>query len=136
MTDILIDTGSWVALTDRSEKDHKKCVQWIKSFRGRLFSTDAVLTEVQYLLNFSIEAQSAAIDFVLTGAITIVPSSKENLIKIKELMMKYRDVPMDFADASLVAIANDLGIHHIATFDKKDFGIYRFGRKGCFVILP
>jgi len=133
---ILMDTGPWVALIDRSEKKHKECSEWLKQFTGRIFSTEAVLTEVLYLLNFSYEAQATAIDFVLKGTVTLMPLSVENLEKAKQLMSKYKDIPMDFADASLVVIANDLGISHIATLDKKDFGIYRFGNKKHFVILP
>ncbi len=132
---ILMDTGPWVALIDRSEKKHKECSEWLKQFTGRIFSTEAVLTEVLYLLNFSYEAQATAIDFVLKGTVTLMPLSVENLEKAKQLMSKYKDIPMDFADASLVVIANDLGISHIATLDKKDFGIYRFGNKKRFVIL-
>ncbi len=70
---VLMDTGPWVALIDRSENRHAECVEWFKQFEGEIFSTGAVLTEVLYLLNFSSRAQSAAIDFVLNGAITLVP---------------------------------------------------------------
>ncbi len=136
MTDILMDTGPWVALIDRSEKKHKECSEWLEQFRGKMFSTEAVLTEVLYLLNFSYEAQAKAIDFVLTGTVMLIPLSVENLEKARRLMLKYKDIPMDFADASLVVLANDLKISHIATLDKKDFGIYRIGNKKYFVILP
>ncbi len=53
----ILDTGPWVALIDRSETRHAECVQWLKNFSGSLYSTEAVLTEVLYLLNFSITAQ-------------------------------------------------------------------------------
>lgn len=70
---LLMDTGPWVALIDRSENRHGECVEWFRQFEGEIFSTEAVLTEVLYLLNFSSQPQSAAIDFVLNGAITLVP---------------------------------------------------------------
>jgi len=91
---------------------------------------------VLYLLNFSSAAQEAALDFVLEGAITLVPSSMESLSFTKILMKKYQDLPMDFADASLVSLAHDLGIHHIVTFDKRDFHIYRLPEKQSFIVLP
>jgi len=131
-----MDTGPWVALIDRSEARHGQCVQWFETFKGEIFSTEAVLTEVLYLLNFSQQAQAAAMDFVLEGAIALVPASLESLGAAKRLMKKYADLPMDFADATLVRLAQDLSIHHIATFDRKGFGIYRLSGGKAFVVLP
>ena len=131
----ILDTGPWVALIDRSESKHSICVQWLKNYSGRLYSTEAVLTEVLYLLNFSVKAQSAAIDFVLKSVVEIIPSSVESLKKAKNLIKKYSDLPMDYADAILVCLAMDTRIRDIITFDEKDFNIYRV-KKQPFVIAP
>jgi predicted nucleic acid-binding protein len=132
----IIDTGPWVALIDRSESRHAQCVQWIKDFSGRLYSTEAVLTEVLYILNFSITAQCAALDFVLESVVEIVPSSTDSLKKTKNLMKKYADLPMDFADATIVCLAAETGLQNIVTFDKKDFAIYKLPKKKSFTIMP
>jgi predicted nucleic acid-binding protein len=131
-----MDTGPWVALIDRSEGKHNQCVEWFRQFEGDIFSSEAVLTEVLYLLNSSSKAQSAAFDFVLNGAITIVASDLESLRKAKKLMVKYGDIPMDYADATLVCLADDLSIPHVVTFDVRGFGIYRLSLKRPFIILP
>ncbi len=56
--------------------------------------------------------------------------------RIRELMAKYRDRPMDFADAALVRVAERERIETIFTVDRSDFEVYRlFGRKR-FKILP
>jgi len=133
---VIMDTGPWVALIDRSETMHKRCVEWLRQFEGTIFSSEAVLTEVIYLLNFSSKAQSAAIDFILNGAITLVPLSLESLKKTKKLMEKYKDIPMDYADATLVCLAEDLSINHVMTFDSKHFSIYRLSSKKPFLIFP
>ena len=125
-----------MALIDRSESMHLNSVHWLKQFSGTLYSTEAVLTEVLYLLNFSIKAQSAAIDFVVESLIEIVPSNRESLRKTKNLMRKYADLPMDYADATLVCLSMDTGILNIVTFDKKDFTIYRSQGKKKFNIMP
>jgi len=132
---VLMDTGPWIALIDRSESKHEDCLDWFSRFQGEIFSSEAVLTEVLYLLGFSLKAQMAAFDFVLKGAITLVPSSIESLVSVKKLMKKYHDLPMDYADATLVSIALDSGIQHAVTLDKKHFSIYRAKRKP-FTILP
>ena len=133
---VILDTGPWVALIDRSESKHLECVAWLKGFDGEIFSTEAVLTEVLYLLNFSYSAQSAAFDFVLNGAVSLVPSNLESLERANKLMEKYNDLPMDFADATLICLAQDLAIKNIVTFDKKHFSIYRLQGRQTFVILP
>jgi hypothetical protein len=133
---VIMDTGPWVALIDRSEGRHEECVTWLKGYRGDMLSTEAVLTEVLCLLDFSVFAQSAALDFVLTGTITIVPSGFESLASVKRLMTKYQDLPMDFADATLVALADDLDVQDIVTFDGDHFGIYRFKKKKGFHLSP
>jgi predicted nucleic acid-binding protein len=132
----ILDTGPWVALIDRSESRHAECVQWLKNFSGRLYSTEAVLTEVLYLLNFSIVAQCAALDFVLESVVEIVPASTKSLKRTKNLMKKYTDLPMDFADATIVCLATDTGMQNIVTFDKKDFAIYKLSKKKGFTIMP
>jgi len=131
----IIDTGPWVALIDRSEKKHDTCVQWLKNYSGKLYSTEAVLTEVLYLLNFSVKAQTAAIDFIIESVVEIIPSSVDSLMKVKRLINKYSDLPMDFADATIVCLAIDTGIKNIITFDQKDFNIYRL-KNQPFVITP
>jgi predicted nucleic acid-binding protein len=132
----IFDTGPWVALIDRSESRPPECVTWLQNFSGRLYSTEAVLTEVLYILNFSITAQRAALDFVLESVIEIVPSSTASLKKTKNLMKKYADLPMDFADATIVCLANETGMQNIVTFDQKDFSIYKLPKKKSFTIMP
>ena len=132
----ILDTGPWVALIDKSESKHDICVRWLKNFSGKLYSTESVLTEVLYLLNFSVKAQTAAIDFVLKSVVEIIPSSVKSMKKIKTLIKKYSDLPMDYADATIVCLAMDTGIYNIITLDQKDFNIYKFKKKQSFVIMP
>jgi len=132
---VILDTGPWVALIDRSETGHEMCAQWLKDYSGKIYSTEAVLTEVLYLLDFSVKAQSAAIDFVLKSVVELIPTSVESLGRVKNLMKKYSDLPMDYADATIVCLAIDTRIKNIVTFDKRDFGIYRIKRQ-TFQIMP
>ncbi|WP_031387596.1 type II toxin-antitoxin system VapC family toxin [Desulfonatronum thiodismutans] len=132
----LLDTGPWVALIDASETSHGACVEWFGAFSGKLYSTEPVLTEVLYLLNFSLKAQQAAMDYVLRGIVTIVPTDLQALESAKTLMGKYADLPMDFADASLVVLASESRILNVVTLDDRDFRVYRTIDKKAFAILP
>ncbi|WP_045220545.1 type II toxin-antitoxin system VapC family toxin [Desulfonatronum thioautotrophicum] len=132
----LLDTGPWVALIDSSEESHGKCVEWFSEFRGKLYSTEPVLTEVLYLLNFSLKAQHACMDYVLRGIVTLVPTDVQALKSARMLMSKYADLPMDFADATLVLLASESQILNIVTLDHRDFGVYRTLTKKSFQIFP
>ena len=133
---VLLDTGPWVALIDKSETMHTKCFKWLQGFSGELYSTEAVLTEVMYLLNFSPAAQLSALDFVIKGAVNLVPSTKDSLQRVEKLMDKYSDLPMDFADATLFALAEETQVFNICTLDKKDFTLYRLSTNRSFMIHP
>ena len=89
-----------------------------------------------YLLNFSINAQSAALDFVIESVIDIIPLNIDSTRRCKNLMQKYSDLPMDYADATIVCLAMDTGIQNIVTFDEKDFSIYKFSRSKNFSLIP
>jgi len=132
----LLDTGPWVALIDRSESKHTLCLQWFESFTGSIYSTEAVLTEVLYLLNFSMQAQQAALDFVLREIVTLVPTDTHSLATCRWLIEKYADLPMDYADATLVCLASESKILNIATLDLRDFSVYRSIDNQMFTLLP
>ena len=133
---VILDTGPWVALLDRSEARHSECINWLEHFKGEIYTSEAVLTEVLYLLNFSLRAQMAAIGHILQGMAVLVPASLSSLKRARRLMEKYRNLPMDYADASLVCLAEDLSLTDIVTFDKRDFGIFRLPSGRHFHILP
>ncbi len=136
MPNLLLDTGPFVALLDSSERNHERCVRFFKAFHGQIFTTEPVLTEVLYLLGPSVKDQRAAVDFILRGGATLVPQSLESLKRTIELMEKYKDVPMDFADATLVVLAEEMEVAEILTLDKKGFNTYRIHGRKAFKVLP
>ena len=136
MRNLLFDTGPFVALLDTSERNHERCVEFFEEFRGQLFTTEPVLTEVLYLLSPSIKSQKAGIEFVLKGGAILVPQSTGSLKRGLELMEKYKDVPMDFADSTLVALGEEMEITEIFTLDVKGFSAYRMHGKKAFRLWP
>jgi predicted nucleic acid-binding protein len=106
-------------------------VEFLRKFKGELISDLPVVTEALYLLDFSVEAQVGFIRWLLAGGVTLIDVIPEDLERSAELLEKYRDLPADFADATLVAIAERMGLREIATIDR-DFGIYRLEGKRAF----
>jgi len=120
----LIDSGPIVALFDKKDSLHEPVLKFIKSYKGSLLTTWAVLTEVLYLLSFSIDVQQDVLEWISRGSLTLKDISTQDIKYIKQRMLKYSNVPMDLADASLMCISEKERIKHIISVDS-DFSIYR-----------
>ena len=132
---ILVDTGPLVALIHEDDNEHRACKDAFASFNEPLGTVWPVLTEAIYLLSFSWEAQTALMEMIETGAVEILPLGVADIPRIRELMRKYRDLPMDLADAALVRVAERERLRRVFTIDRRDFQIYRPSRIGRFVVL-
>ncbi|MCB1035988.1 MAG: hypothetical protein KDD47_19355 [Acidobacteria bacterium] len=95
-----------------------------------------MLTEATHLLDRVHGGSAACLDFFLRGGATLVPTSRRSLERCRTLMEKFADLPMDYADATLVALGEELGTARILTTDRRDFGVYRLASGEPFVILP
>jgi len=71
-----------------------------------------------------------------TQALALAPLDPGDAPRMRELMEKYRDLPMDLADAALVRVAERESLTEIFTLDRKHFSIYRPGRRRRFAIVP
>ena len=131
MRKTLIDSGPLIALFDRTDKYHTASVEFIKANRSKLITTLASITETLHLLGFSRKAQIDFLGWINAGAVTIEPITANDLYRIRELTIKYSDLPMDFADACLVFLGEKLNIDRIATIDR-DFDVYRMKGKRPF----
>jgi uncharacterized protein len=133
---ILVDTGPLVALIHEDDNQHRTCKEAFSNLSEPLGTVWPVLTEAMYLLSFSWEAQTALMEMIETGAVEIVPLGVDDVPRMRELMRKYRDLPMDLADAALVRVAERERQRRIFTIDRRDFQIYRPARIGRFAIIP
>ena len=133
---ILVDAGPLVALIHEDDNHHRPCKDAFANFSEPLGTVWPVLTEAMYLLSFSWEAQTALMEMIEHGAVEILPLGASDIPRIRELMRKYRDLPMDLADAALVRVAERERLRRIFTIDQRDFQIYRPLRIGRFVVLP
>ena len=133
---ILIDTGPVVAFFDKDDRHHALCVEILREIREPLVTTWPVLTECFYLLNFSWNVQDDLWTFIERGGVEIHPLEMNHSVQCHELMRQYQDLPMDLADATLVSLADTLGVSKIFTLDQKDFSIYRYKQKKRFTLIP
>ena len=133
---VIIDTGPLVALFDDTEPAHEHCHAVLKQQKNALITTWPVLTEAFHFLGGWDRGQGKLWDFVLSGGVRVGEIPEELYPRIRELMKKYSDNPMDLADASLVAIAEYHKIKKIFTLDLRDFLRYRPHHCKHFDIVP
>lgn len=124
----LIDAGPLIALFDKSDDYHKSILRFMRDYKGKLVTSWAVITEVLHMLDFNVNVQMDFLKWVERDAMEIPILSKCHISRIIELSEKYSDVPMDFADATLMVISEAEKISEIITIDS-DFHVYRNIRK-------
>ena len=125
---ILIDSGPIIALFDADDKYHNRVKDFLKKNSFNFISTLAVFTEVSHMLDFSVRAQLDFYEWVMFKGIIISDINQNDMLHLAELTKKYADLPMDFADASLVITAEKTNIREIISLDK-NFDIYRLAGK-------
>jgi len=131
MYKILIDSGPLIALFDASDSYHQPSIEFIKQNTAMLVTSLASVTETLHLLAFNRNAQADFLSWLNAGAVDIETIDNEDLLVIKDMMLKYSDLPMDFADACLVYLGDKLNINSVATIDR-DFDVYRLKDKKTF----
>jgi len=133
---ILVDAGPLVAIVDRSDQHHQSCAEALAGIREPLVTVWPALTEAFYLLSGVPRGQDAVGELVERGAIRLLPLDERDLPRIRELMRKYGDRPMDLADAAVVCVAERERIRTIFTVDKADFSVYRLHGRTRVKIIP
>lgn len=132
----LLDSGAILAILNRQDRWHVLCTEEFSHLRKPLLTSVAVLTEVLYMVSSYSHRVNAAWDFIRSGTLTLGAITDSDLPALSQLMHQYRDRPMDFADATLVHLAERESLTTILTVDFSDFQTYRIAGRRRFRILP
>jgi predicted nucleic acid-binding protein len=134
MNPVLLDTGVIVAWLNRRDHHHRRCATVLSSLRQPIATCEAVVVESCYMM----QSIPAAIDRVLAnvadGTFQIPFQLSASAAEVAGILRKYRDTPADFADACLIAMADQLNTGDILTLDS-DFVHYRWKRNRRFNML-
>ena len=134
MKSIVVDSGFLIGLFDDTDALHGRCRAWLRDYRGRFLTTEAVLTEALALL--STAQQLRCLEWLGDAAragLLNVEREPLDFRAIEKLARKYADQPMDFADASVVLLAGRTGVREILTADRRDFAVYRLAGRLRFI---
>lgn len=127
---ILLDTGVLVALLHSDDGRHHAAARWLAGCNAKLHTVEAVLTETAFFLPARRRATIA--ELVARGTIVIHRPDAAGYKRIGVILAKYANLDSDWADAMLVWLAEETGVHAIATFDVRDFSTYRIHGRSKF----
>ena len=133
---ILVEAGPLIALIHEDDNEHQRCRETFAPMNEPLGTVWPAIADAVHLLSFASQAQEALWEMIEMGAVEILPLGIDEIARMKVLMRKYRDLPMDLADVALVRVAERERLRRILTLDRRDFQIYRPSRIGRFAIIP
>lgn len=133
---LLVDTGPLVAVQKPNDTAHAACIRVLREAKSALATTWPTITEAISLLGYSFDAQEGLLEMIMQGDLQLLPLEARDVPRLRDLMRKYRDLPMELADASLVHVAERERLDTIFTLDRRDFGVYRLPRGRRFTIVP
>jgi predicted nucleic acid-binding protein len=133
---VLVDTGPLVAYLDRGDPTHEFVRARWELMAGRFVTTAAVFTEAMHFLGPMPSGSEALISFFREGPLMLIDVFRLAMLeRASTLMRRYRNVPMDFADATLIVLAENLNTANILTLDERGFRTFRYGRNKLFRLL-
>jgi predicted nucleic acid-binding protein len=135
MKPILVDTGPLVAILSRTDEYHRACVNALRSLPSPLLTCWPVITEAVWLLRGSPSAVQRLLGSIGGGFLELLPLEGTEAKAIAAFMMRYETIGPQLADAALVYLAYREHLDTIFTLDRRDFSIYRIGKR-AFNIIP
>jgi uncharacterized protein len=125
---LLIDTGPLVALLNRRDRYHTWARRTFDAVEPPIFTCEAVLSEVCFLLGGAPGGPDAVLGLVDAGVIKVDFRLDQEAAALSALMKKFADVPMSLADACLVRMTEIEVQSTVVTLDS-DFRVYRRNRR-------
>lgn len=134
---ILVDTGPLVAAADADDANHRSCVQFFAQAQRPLLVAASVIPEVCYLLARYLGSTAEATFLrAFPDELTLEDVTVSDLRRSADLVEQYSDLPLGMVDASLIAVAERLGLRTVATLDRRHFSVVRPRHLAAFELVP
>jgi predicted nucleic acid-binding protein len=138
---ILCDSGPLIAAAASNDADHRACTEMFTGLRlagRRLLVPQTVVAEVGYMLAawVSTEVEAKFLDAVAAEDFEVVNLTSADFARMAELVRGYDDLQLGTTDASVIAVAERLGVREIATLDRRHFTAVRPRHLDAFTLLP
>ncbi len=136
MNAIVFDTGPLAAALNASDGRHTECASLLVSVTSRRLLPSPVLTEVCWLLERWPRLEAAFLAEVARGSFELVHLTPADLERMGDLVLQYADFPLGAVDASVIAVAERLGVERVATLDRRHFSVVRPKHTSTLTLLP
>jgi uncharacterized protein len=135
---LLLDTGPIVAAANTADPEHASCARLLAAYPEPFVVTGLVVSEATYLLGKYLGhvAEAALLRSLATERFRIEALGAGDLTRMAELVEQYADLGFGATDASLVAVAERLGLVEIATIDRRHFTVVRPRHTASLRLLP
>lgn len=135
---VIVDSSFIYALFNHSEAHHIDAVNFAIGNTEELLMPDAVLPELSYLFrrDFGYAGVQRLLESIQSFNARYVPITADDIPQMHEITMRYASAEFDIVDCCIMAIAERLSITRIATFDRRDFSIYRPRHCPFFKLMP
>lgn len=134
---LICDTGALLDYVVKGAADHRAFREAIDRARTR-YVPGLVLAEVDYFLRHERPAMRILLADMARGAFTYAAPSLRLLTRAMEIDQDYEEMDLGLVDASIVALAEEIGVTRIATRDVRDFSAVRLadGQSFDLVVQP
>lgn len=131
---LICDTGALLDYLVKGAPDHQRFRHAIDRARTR-YVPGLVVAEVDYFLRDERAAMNAFMDDLARGAFTYAPPAVDRLVRAMEIDRRYGDLGLGLVDASVVVLAEDLGIRRLATRNVRHFAAVRLRDGSAFELV-
>ena len=129
----LVDTGPLMAYLDADDPAHTEVALLWDKFTGHLYTTSAVITETMHFVSADPEGAESLAELIDASSMDVYDLTQPpELREAAALMKRYADTPMDFADATLVLLAEAISTYDIFTLDRRGFAVFRTRKNQAF----
>jgi len=137
-TQVVVDTGPRVAIADRDDDHHQVCLDWFDRYAGPVIVPAPVIVEVCWLLGRRVgpAAETAFLAGLSGDDPRIEALGPADYRRSAELVNRYADLDLGFVDAAVIAVAERLRVHTIATINLRDFHVVRPTHIDALTLVP
>ena len=132
----VVDTGPLYAVVDEDDADHARCRAALEQAGNRLIIPTMIIAEATYLIGTRLGPDVEARFLRSLSRIHVEAPTPDDWPRIADLVEQYGDFPLGGADASVIALAERLGIETIVTLDDRHFRAVRPRHRKAFRLLP
>jgi uncharacterized protein len=135
---LICDTGPLYAAMDRSDEDHASCAALLANSDESLVVPAPVVVELDWLSSTRL-GPKPFLEFlgdVADGVVEVADLTRSDLLRVRDLLLRYQDLQLGFVDAAVVAVVERLGEEKLATLDRRHFSVIRPRHTESLELLP